>query len=177
MGLRGEQLTAAHQAYFTRGLYIAEYKLLVVLDQTDPRDDDILLSRTSTIYGSCRLAAYLYLYVWLREVPRTAVIVRKLATRLQIVLRGGGKDLLGVWKEDLGLLCWIAVMGLLVTVGLNNREEVEDGKYFIEILRKSKRPLGMEGVEDLRAILREVLWMESGCWDIGCELVWKAIST
>src|SRR4051812_47276160 len=60
------------QAIFTRGLYICEYKLLVVLDQTDPRDDDIVLDRNSHIYGSTRLAAYLYLYMMLRELPQTA---------------------------------------------------------------------------------------------------------
>lgn len=159
------------QALFTRGLYITEYKLLVVLDQSDP-GDDITLDRNSQIYGSTRLAAYLYLYLMLRELPQTANICTNLARRLKGILSGVGfSDLLGVWYDDLHLLNWIAFMGALAMKGTGDEE------YFIEILRRLQGSLVLDLEWMFRNALREVLWIDDPCWETGCSDIWKKLDT
>lgn len=159
------------QHMFTRGLYICEYKLLVVLDQTDNTDDDFVLDRNSHIYGSTRLAAYLYLYLFLREVPWTATICNRLGKRLRRVLEGDGKaDLLVVWRDDVFLLNWIATMGAAVL------RESSDGKYFMGILRKLRIYLGLETELVFKQALMEVLWMYNPCLEKACAAIWQVIS-
>lgn len=143
------------QYMFTRGLYICEYQLLVVLDQTDHRFDDFLLDRNSHIYGSTRLAAYLYLYLALRELPRTATICVTLARRLKRILEGDGKaDLLVLWGDDKHLLNWIAFMGALVLEG------VPESVYFLRILKRLRRSMRLETEAMFKDALKEVLWMD-----------------
>jgi len=156
------------QALFTRGLYVAEYKLLVVLDQTDPRDDDIVLSRSSHIYGSCRLAAYLYLYLMLREIPRTAEINYTLARRLKDVLDSNKADLLVFWKDDLYLLLWIVTMGAVVTKGSS------EGNYFLGLLNQLKEALTLESFETYKRDLSKILSIENNCWKTCILGVWNA---
>ena len=91
------------QKIFNRGLYITEYSLLIILDQ-DSDEDYAPLKRNSHIYGSTRLAAYLYLYMVLREIPTTTMINYTLAKRLKGILERKYTNLLMVWREDLHLL-------------------------------------------------------------------------
>jgi hypothetical protein len=161
------KLSPMMQASFTRGLYIVEYKLLVLLDQTDPRDDDIILSRSSHIYGSLRLAAYLYLYVMLRELPPTAEINYTLARRLQAVLKANKADLLVVWKDDLHLLLWITTMGSCVTLGS------PEGPYFLDLLKRVRCALGLETLEMYRDSLKKVLYLDTHCWEKGTLAFWS----
>lgn len=159
------------QQVFTRGVYLCEYKLLVVLDQADHRDDEFVLDRNSRIYGSTRLAAYLYLYMCLRELPRTAKICVTLATRLKSVLEGNGKtDILAVWIEDLFLLNWIAFMGALALWG-----SVE-GDYFLGIVRRLKTSLMLENKSSFEEALKEVLWMNDPCLETASSAIWEELS-
>jgi len=164
-----EKASAEDQRIFARGLYIVEYKLLVVLDQTDPRDDDIALDRNSHIYGSCRLAAYLYIYMILRELPRTAEINYTLARRLRAVMERNKADLLVVWQDDLHMLFWISFMGALATFGS------KDGSYFVDNLKRSKSRLGLESFDTFRDTLKQVLWTDDLCWHKGCIGLWTEI--
>ena len=147
------------QTMFTRGLYITEYKLLVLLDQKpeDSEDDFISLDRNSHIYGSTRLAAYLYLYIALRELPRTTMINYTLARRLKGVLEGTNADLLVVWKEDLYLLLWILFIGGAATHGTDERS------YFVGILKRAIERMGIDSLERFSGAIKEVLWLGEFC--------------
>jgi hypothetical protein len=153
------------QLIFTRGLYITEYKLLVILDQTT-EDDFIPLDRNSHIYGSTRLAAYLYLYMALRELPRTTMINYTLARRLKGILEGNNADLLVVWKDDLFLLLWISFIGGAATLGADERV------YFVGILKQLVFHMGLHTLERFSAVLREVLWLNDFCGPTSAAL-WK----
>jgi hypothetical protein len=158
------------QTLFTRGLYVAEYRLLVLLDQTDSRDNDIVLDRNSHIYGSTRLAAYLYLYLVLRELPPTAKLCTTLARRLRSILSGVGiSDLVGVWKDDQHLLVWITFMGALTMKG--SSEEY----YFVDVLRKLRISLNLDTEWTFRNGLKEVLWIDDISWGRACSDIWKQL--
>jgi hypothetical protein len=144
------------QMIFTRGLYITEYKLLVVLDQNS-EDDLIPLDRNSHIYGSTRLAAYLYLYMALRELPRTTTINYTLARRLKGLLEGNNADLLVVWKDDLHLLLWILFIGSAATLGSDERA------YFIGVLRRLISLMRLDTLDRFKGALKEVLWLDDFC--------------
>jgi hypothetical protein len=141
---------------FTRGLYITEYKLLVVLDQNS-EDDFIPLDRNSHLYGSTRLAAYLYLYMALRELPRTTMINYTLARRLKGVLEGNNADLLVVWKDDLYLLLWILFIGGAATLGTDERA------YFVGNLKRTISHMGLDTLDSFSDALKEVLWLKGFC--------------
>jgi hypothetical protein len=153
------------QLMFARGLYITEYKLLVVLDQNS-EDDLIPLDRNSHLYGSTRLAAYLYLYMALRELPRTTMINYTLARRLKGVLESNSADLLVVWKDDLHLLLWILFTGGVATLGADERS------YFVGNLRRMVSHMGLDTLEAFRDALKEVLWLNDFC-DQEAAALWK----
>ena len=155
------------QTMFTRGLYITEYKLLVILDHTS-EDDYIPLDRNSHIYGSTRLAAYLYLYISLRELPRTTMINYTLGRRLKGILEGNHADLLVVWKDDLHLLLWISFIGGAATLGTDERT------YFVTILKRLVSHLKLGTSEQFTGALKEVLWLKDFCQQESAAL-WKDV--
>jgi hypothetical protein len=144
------------QLMFTRGLYITEYKLLIVLDQNS-EDDFIPLDRNSHLYGSTRLAAYLYLYMALRELPRTTMINYTLARRLKGVLERNSADLLVVWKDDLHLLLWILFIGGAATLGSEERG------YFVANLGRVITRMNLDTRDTFSGALKEVLWLNDFC--------------
>ncbi|KAG0649314.1 hypothetical protein D0Z07_4598, partial [Hyphodiscus hymeniophilus] len=160
-------INSEDQTRFSRGLYITEYKLLVLLDQNS-EDDFIPLDRNSHIYGSTRLAAYLYLYMALRELPRATMINYTLAKRLRGILVGNNADLLIVWKDDLHLLLWISFIGGAATLGTNERQ------YFVGILKRLTCSLELDTLERFRGALKEVLWMKDFCHQESAAL-WKEV--
>jgi len=167
-----QNLCSDDQYVFTRGLYITEYKLLIILDATDPLDNnsDIALDRNSHIYGSCRLAAYLYLYMVLRELPSRAEIVKTVARRLKVLLEGEDGNLLGVWREDMHLLLWICSMGAMM------REDEEEGKYFVKTAKRVVKHLALASFEEYKKAVGEVCWIECKCWEGHLFDLWNAAS-
>jgi hypothetical protein len=159
-------ISAKHQQMLTRGLYLTEYKILTVFDQYD----DVCTARRSHIYGSARLAGYIYLYLALREVPRTAEIIGKLGKRLRSILEKYKADLLVIWKEDLHLLLWVIFIGGATTSCHN------DKVYFSNILKRLTKHMNLETEEDLRKSLKEVVWFEDFC-ERQCNLAWQGIQT
>ena len=156
------------QIMFSRGLYITEYKLLVILDQNS-EDDLIPLDRNSHIYGSTRLAAYLYLYMGLRELPRTTRINYTLARRLKGILEGNNADLLVVWKDDLHLLLWILFIGCTATFGTDERV------YFVSHLKRIIPFMRLDTLEHFKDALKKVLWLSDFCEHESAAL-WKETS-
>ena len=149
-------ISPENQLMFTRGLYLVEYKLLVVLDQNS-EDDLIPLDRSSHLYGSTRLAAYLYLYMALRELPRTTMINYTLAQRLKGVLESNSADLLIIWKDDLHLLLWILFIGGAATLSTDERI------YFTGNLKRVIAHMNLDTLEAFSDTLKEVLWLDDFC--------------
>jgi hypothetical protein len=148
----------AERGMFDRGLYISEYKLLVVLDASDDSDYGIVVpNRNSHIYGSCRLAAYLYLYIVLRELPVSAVIVQTVAQRLKGILEKASADLLILWKVDQHLFLWILYMGAVATVEAAERE------FFVGVLRRLVVQMQLDTMDAFTGALKEVLWEPTFC--------------
>ena len=143
---------------YDRGLYMSEYKLLTVLDSLDALDDGIAMpSRNSRIYGSCRLAAYLYLYLVLRELPTSAVIVQTILKRLEGILEKAKGDILTMWREDQHLFLWILYMGAIASIGSSERG------FFVQILRRMIMQMGLHTMEAFTGALKEVLWEPGFC--------------
>ena len=159
------------QHLFTRGLYITEYKLLVVLDQNEPDEEDvpIVIDRSSHIYGSCRLAAYLYLYLILREMPPSAEINKTLVLRLKTLLESNHKNLLSVWRDDLYLLLWIA------TVGSMAARLLPEAEYFVEILTKVVQSLGLQTMDGFKDVIGQIVWIEDYCREATSSYLWDRI--
>jgi hypothetical protein len=166
-----DSITASDQYLFARGIYITEYKLLTVLDQIDPYENDIMISRNSHIYGSCRLAAYLYIYFILRELPPSAEINRTLARRLKFLLGTNHANLLDIWKDDLYLLLWIVSMGAIATL------LSAEADYFAGILGKLIARIGLETPEQYRDALREIVWIDDTCRQLAISALWSKISS
>jgi hypothetical protein len=143
---------------YDRGLYMSEYKLLVVLDASDDLDPDMVWpNRNSHIYGSCRLAAYLYLYIILRELPTSATMVQMVLKRLKAILESANADLLILWTEDQHLFLWILYMGAIASIDATERE------FFVKVLRRAAKRMELETLEKFTDALKEVLWEPIFC--------------
>jgi Fungal specific transcription factor domain len=143
---------------FDRGLYISEYKLLVVLDDQDDMGDEVVVpNRNSHIYGSCRLAAYLYLYIALREIPPSAATNQAIVKRLKGILESISVCLLTVWMEDRELFLWILYMGAVSAL------ETAERAFFVKVLRKLIVPMGLDTMEAFTGTLKKVLWEPGFC--------------
>jgi hypothetical protein len=158
-------IDAKHQVMFSRGLYLTEYKLLVMLDQK-AEDELIPMNRNSHVYGSVRLAAYLYLYMALRELPRSTMINYTLARRLKGILERSNADLVLVWRDDLHLLLWILFIGAVATFG------TEERGFFVSYLSRMQHHMGLVSLEGFQAALKEVLWLRDFS-DMESIIVWR----
>lgn len=147
-------ISARYQQMFSRGLYLTEYKLLTMLDQKIDDDELTLLDRNSHLYGSARLAAYLYLYMALRELPRTTKINYTLASRLKGILETSTTNLLLIWKEDLHLLLWILLIGAAATFG------TEERKFFVGHLSRATHHMALASLASFQEALKEILWLK-----------------
>ena len=137
---------------------MSEYKLLVVLDSSDDVDDGMTVpGRNSHIYGSCRLAAYLYMYIVLRELPTSAVIVQTVQKRLKGILESANADLLILWTEDQHLFLWILYMGAAASIEAVERE------FYVKVLRRLVGHMGLMAMEEFTRALKEVLWEPGFC--------------
>ena len=163
------KITPEVQSLFSRGLYITEYKLLTVLDATGPDDayNGIVLNRNSHIYGSCRLAAYLYLYMVLVELPTGIGIVKTVVRRLRRLVEVEDANLLGLWREDMHMLLWILSMGAIT------RGSEEDGEYFVGTLRRVVQHMELRSFEEYKQAIREVCWIKADLWNNHLLDLWK----
>jgi hypothetical protein len=143
---------------YDRGLYMSEYKLLIVLDSPDGVDDGMAMpSRNSHIYGSCRLAAYLYLYMVLRELPASAVMLQTMLKRMKGILEKANGDLLTMWREDQHLFLWILYMGAIASIAPPERS------FFVTVLKRLISKMGLYTMEAFTSALKEVLWEPVYC--------------
>jgi hypothetical protein len=125
--------------------------------------DCIGLSDASRRSRALVLAAHVFMYVTLRQVPPKSPLVRRVCTRLQSAV-GLSPTARETWTDDRAALLWIAFVGLL---GTGERAETcLEGQWFLNLFRSTVQgypedfPPGNGGV---RGILSTFLWDELSC--------------
>lgn len=93
----------------------------------------------------------LYLYLGLREIPKTAGILGIMMKRLRLSLD------MSLGELDLvepSLLFWIAYLGSVATTGQ------DDKSFFEETVDIMNTKLDLHSAEDRKRVLRSVVWTE-----------------
>jgi hypothetical protein len=132
-----------------RGIYIVEYTLLNLLT------DEAVEGRGSVFYlrEAVVLAFGLYMYLGLREIPRTAIILKMMVKRLRTSLEAnqtlGQLDML-----DPSLRLWMASLAVIAA-----RDREERSVFVVEVEESSAR-LGLQSTEEKSEVLKSIVWTE-----------------
>ncbi|KAH8817470.1 hypothetical protein F5884DRAFT_250899 [Xylogone sp. PMI_703] len=109
------------------------------------------------------LAAHVFMYVTLRQVPHRSPLVRRMCNRLQSLV-GLTSPAEMTWTENSAALLWIAFVGLL---GTGERvESCPEGQWFLNLFESTVQgyPQGLlQNNGSIRKILSTFLWDESYC--------------
>jgi hypothetical protein len=137
-------------------IYNVEYELLHLNKENadDLEPNECLYSFEAT---PLRTAAHLYLYLVLREIPRTSQLLYRLVERLQDALE---IQLGGWWDstfERRTWLVWILFMGGAASAGRFERW------WFVKELGIVCKRLGIWNREGLEEMLRRVVWQDKWC--------------
>ena len=133
----------------TRGIYIVEHVLLNILTE----DSGGNRSSPSHIRVAVALAFSLYLYLGLREMPRTAIILRARVKRLRSSLEAA-RIVTRLETLDASLLFWIATIGVIAA-------RDEEDTLFLEDLRwKSSLRQDLRDESDRERTLNAVVWTQ-----------------
>lgn len=131
-----------------RGIYIVEHNLLNVLTEDAGGSGLIYHVRAAAV-----LAFGLYMYMGLREMPRTAMILGKLVKRL----RGNMEAAQMANKLDVldpRLLLWMGSLGVIAAKGR------KDGVFFVMEVESASAELGLQSMEERSKVLKSIVWME-----------------
>ena len=131
---------------------LVQYQLLAL----SPADDlGELFTQMCPKYEACRLAALVFgigitfpLPVWAAPFPRLIVGLRQALI---------SSDLNGVWNEDLRLLLWMLAVGGIAATDLPVRD------WVVSTLGGVVARLRLTNWETARAMLNEILWLDSAC--------------
>jgi hypothetical protein len=128
-----------------RGTYIVEYVLLGLLEES-------YASRTAVV-----LAFGLYLYLGLREVPRTATILGRTVKRLRSSFE---QDEHGADVLEPSVLFWLSSLGVIAANG------ADDAVFFRTIVDRISKVLNIQNAEDREDVLMNVVWTRKiGDWN------------
>jgi hypothetical protein len=139
-------------------IYNVEYELLH-LNKEHAEDSELYECLYSFEAKPLKTAAHLWLYLVIREVPRTSQLLYRLVERLQ----DGLEIQLGGWwsstYERQTWLLWILFMGGAASAGRYERW------WFVMEMRTVCRILGIWSAQGLEAALKRVLWQDAWCKD------------
>ena len=143
-------ISFSDRVLFSDNLYVTEHSLLSLPPDPHPHTYD----------ESCRVAATIYLYLFLRQIPQTATIYQILLHRLRASLNqyvGHNNLFLGSQLSNLRLL-WICFIG---STASNTPSEVESGRreWWVSILRYVSGALGLVSKGDFDESLNCVVRM------------------
>ncbi|MCJ1385104.1 hypothetical protein MMC17_008223 [Xylographa soralifera] len=133
---------------FSSTIYLLEYQLL------SHHGGPSSVQKYSQTPASLRLAAHLYLYLAVRELPSSAELHHRMATRLQIAAIAGvqaGLDFPG-YNHDLFL--WIIFIGGAALSGQS------DQHWFVSELRIICYTLQISSLDQFKERLTKILWHE-----------------
>jgi len=119
----------------------------------------------SSLSGPLRpllLAAHLFLYVAMRQVPKRGPVVLAMVDRLEDALRPGHMDS-AIWGDHLPMLLWAVFVGALATT-TSPGVRMEGGEHWLRaqfgILCRVLQPLDKNGVEEM---LKAFVWRDKLC--------------
>ena len=126
-----------HERNLMRGIYIVEHVLLGLLDESSA-------SRAAVV-----LAFGLYLYLGLREVPRTATVLGRMVKRLRSSFE---QDEHSADALEPGLLFWVSSLGVIAANG------ADDAMFFRRIVDRMSKELNIQNADDRKEVLMDVVW-------------------
>ncbi|KAH8901156.1 hypothetical protein GQ53DRAFT_740256 [Thozetella sp. PMI_491] len=120
-------------------------------------------SDTSRRSHTLVLAAHVFMYVALREVPTNSPVVRRLCVRLQSAV-GRNPSSTELWAENRAALLWIAFVGLL---GVGQAATAgPEGQRFLDLFHSTKKAWlddFHQARGGIRRALAAFLWDETHC--------------
>ncbi|KAH6893540.1 hypothetical protein B0T10DRAFT_457640 [Thelonectria olida] len=125
--------------------------------------DCIGLSDASRRSRTLVLAAHVFMYVTLRQVPPKSPLVRRMCTRLQNTV-GSSPTAREIWTDNGTALLWIAFVGLLGTG--EGAETCLEGQWFLKLFQSTVQGYPQDfarGNGGVRGILSTFLWDELYC--------------
>jgi hypothetical protein len=145
------ELTLGERQTVSHAIYLVNHRLLTEIS-------DIVSSESSSLalYQAFWVAAVLYLYLMIREIPRGARIFSPLTEKLRRLLkhRLTGQPIEGPALE---LAIWIVFLGATAS-------PAEGGdNYFIQLLAFILEHLGLQEEDELRERLKKIIWVDDIC--------------
>lgn len=126
-----------HERNLMRGIYIVEHVLLGLLEES-------FASRAAVV-----LAFGLYLYLGLREVPRTAIVLNRMVERLR---SGFEQDEHSADILEPSLLFWLSSLGVIAA------NSADDAVFFRRMLDRMSKVLNVQNADDREDVLMNVVW-------------------
>jgi hypothetical protein len=149
---------------FSERVYMLERQLLLLSVSGDPLSTSPL---ESFINGSCRSAAFIYIYVALREVPIGGHLYSTFIERLRSALDHSGFVL--AWSNaHPSTLLWVLVIGGMAAIGRPERF------WFVSQLAGVCMILKLQTLQDMKHIVRDIAWVE-GLYDGLMKTLWTEI--
>lgn len=153
-------------ASFSERVFILERQLLLLSVSDDPLTTSAM---ESFINGACRNAAFIYIYVALREVPLGGHLYSTFVGRLRSALDGTGFML--VWSNTHPtMLLWVLVIGGMAAIGRPERS------WFVSQLVGVCMILKLQSLQGMKRILRDITWVE-GLYDGLMKTLWTEIES
>ena len=112
------------------------------------------MQRYSKTPASLRLAAHLYLYLAIRELPSTAEMHHRMARRLQDAVTEGIQASFDLLDLDQDLLLWIVFVGAAAFSGHS------DQYWLVSELRIVCSSLQISSLDHFKERLTKILWHE-----------------
>lgn len=144
-----------------------EYELLLLnkVHADDPEPTERIFSFEAV---PLKIAAHLYLWLVIRELPPTSELLYLLVQRLQDLLE---IQIPGWWSAGSERITWL--LWMLFVGGAASAKRMERW-WFVRELSKVFEMLGIDSFETLRAELDKVLWQEAWCKD-HCLALWADV--
>jgi hypothetical protein len=163
------KLSVANRLNASNNIYNLEYELLL-LNKSRPEDPEPSSSAFYFEAMPLQLAAHLFLWLAIREIPQTSELMYTLVQRLQRSL----ELKITVWwtssLERLTWLLWILFMGGVASAGRIERT------WFVRQMKIVCFQLDIMTKDDMRAYLVKVLWQDAFCAD-RCVSLWKDLES
>ncbi|KAI8623509.1 hypothetical protein F5Y19DRAFT_458120 [Xylariaceae sp. FL1651] len=117
------------------------------------------------------LAAHVFMYITLRDVPPKSPLLRRMCTRLQTII-GSSPSTSKTWTENRSVLLWVAFVGLLGTG--HGTGSCPNGQWFLNLFHTVAKECSGDfhlGRGSIYRLLSNFLWDELHCQPLLADLV------
>ena len=143
-----QSLSILGRKAFSSKIYLVEYQLL------SHHGGSVSVHKYSQIPASLRLAAHLYLYLAVRELPSTAEMHYRMARRLRHAVLDGVQAGIDSLDYSHDLFLWIVFIGGAALSGQSDRH------WFVSELRIICLTLQISSLDHFKERLANILWHE-----------------